>query len=841
MLFLGLHLVMGFCLGQSLPFGVGKSKFQLSGAKSNLMANSDPAMRDQARNEDEMKAQSQLVHAETMKRSGEIRGALKGYLQALMYFEKVNQQSQQTGVLLEIGDLYELWEVPERAVEYYNRAMIKINAHKVKDFSINELNLKMAECYQKLEKYEKAEYFFSESLQHCKKLQNKTSYRFVLTHLSELYQQQNQTDKLLDVSLEILEIEKQAGDVHSYSKASNNVGFICKAKGEWARSMDYFSQAIEMEKVLEKPDAKTLISTYVNRASVYNQKGRYALAQSDLQAASRIAAKDNDYVQLADLHNFTAMIYYNTHDYQNAYRNCNQGVKYGQKSGSLDVQVRNYKTCALILEKLGDYKEAIDYQRLCSDLKDSIFLEEKRKSSETLLKRLNIERTEKELKLLLTDAEKSEIEYQKLRLEAEKKQKNLELLTKENALQEITFKTQSLEKEKALQHYQMVAQKQATEKKLEAMALQQKNAEFQMVLTKQELDKRSKQSKIKLLEQDKQLLEKNKKLQMSKLESQTTREKYFKAIVILGSMALVGVVFGLFQIRNTNSSLKLKQAEVEQANSTLGELNQLIVNKNRSITDSINYARSIQESILPDRSLWNSVFPDSFIYFKPKDIVSGDFYFLTQARNKWFLAVSDCTGHGVPGAFMSLIGHNLLTRIIETQGISDPAEILHELDIQVNRTLKAQSKESRDGMEMALCVFDFEAGQMEFASSMLPLYGMADQGFFELKGSRYSIGGDNGSTAKTFKTHTLDLSQTSALYLCSDGYQDQLGGPDSRRFSSSRLKMLLNGIHQKPLVSQNKLIEFTMADWLSKEHQLDDLMVIGIQLHRNPDSGLPKV
>lgn len=830
-----------FLLTLTLLFGVERVQGQLlpveserrkstSNLKTDLLSVTNPETADKYRDVEESKAQTQLARAVAMRQKGEIRGALKGYFQALTYYEKVNEQSRQTGILLEIGDLYEAWEVPERAVDYYNRALIKINAHKVKDFSTNELNLKLAECYQKLDKYEKAEFYFSESLQYYKQLQNKTSYRFVLSHLSDLYRQENKMDKLLETSLEIAEIEKQIGDFHQLSLAYNNVGFICKAKGEPDKALDYFSQAFELERKTSKPDTRALISICINRASVHNQKGKYELAKSDLMAATRLAQAENNLEQLADLHNFVALIHYNTQDYQNAYHNCELAVKYGQKSGNRDAQVRNYKTFALLLEKLGDYKEAYDYQRLCADLKDSIFYDERHRAKETLLKRLNIERTEKELKLLLTDAEKSEIEYQKLSLEAEKKQRDLELLTKENELQEFTFKTQSLEKEKALQSYQMQTQKLATEKKLEAMALQQKNAEFQMALTKQELDKRSRLSKIKLLERDKQLLQKNKRLQLSKLESQTTREKYFKAIVILGSMALVGVVFGLFQIRSTNSSLKQKQAEVEEANTTLEGLNQVIINKNRSITDSINYARGIQESILPNRTLWEKAFPQSFIFFQPKDIVSGDFYFLTQARGKWFLVVADCTGHGVPGAFMSLIGYNLLTSIIEIQGISDPADILQELDIQINKTLKAQSSESRDGMEMALCVFDFEAGSMEFASSILPLYGIGADGFFEIKGSRYSIGGDLAHSHKVFQKHTLDLTKTTSVYLSSDGYQDQLGGPEHRRFSSNRLKMLIQGIHQKPVEVQNRLVQLTMKEWLSQEKQLDDMMVIGIQL-----------
>lgn len=773
---------------------------------------------------------SQLAKAEELRQKGEIRGALKGYFQALTHFEKQNDQDRQTGVLLDIGELYEGWEMPERAVDYYHRALVKINSHKVKDFNTNALSLKLAQCYQKMERFDKAEFYFSTLLDQYRTVQNKTAYKLVLSSLSDLYRQENKSAKLLEANLELAEIEKESGDPHQLSIAYINLGFIYRSQNEMDKALNYFSLAYETEKNTGVPDTRALISININRAAVQNQKGKFQEANLDLMAAVRIAEAGNDLAQQADLRNLIALVHYNTRDYQKAYHNCELAVKLGRKSGNREVLVRNYKTFSSILQKLGDFEEALEYQHLCDDLKDSLFYDERQKTQQTLLNRINVERTEKELKLLLTDAEKSEIEYQKLSLEAEKQKQDLELITKENELKEFTYKTEALEKERALQAYQLQTQKLATEKKLEAMALQKKNAEFQAALAQQFFDRKSKQHQILLLKQDKKLLEKNRKLQMSKLESQNARERLFKALVILGSMALVGVIFGLIQIRSSNNSLLQKQVEVEKVNNQLEELNRLVNNKNKSITDSINYARGIQESVLPDRKVWAEAFPNSFIFNKPKDIVSGDFYFLTKARNKWFLAVADCTGHGVPGAFMSLIGSNLLTSIIEIQGVSDPGEILQRLDHLINRTLKAQSPESRDGMEMAICVFDYEAGQMEFASSLMPLYGFGDQGFFEIKGNRFSIGGDIAHPNKLFQKHLIDLKKTSVIYLCSDGYQDQLGGSDNRRFSSKRLKQLLQGIQHKPVEVQHKLIQFTMEEWLNGQKQLDDLMVVGIQL-----------
>jgi serine phosphatase RsbU (regulator of sigma subunit) len=338
-----------------------------------------------------------------------------------------------------------------------------------------------------------------------------------------------------------------------------------------------------------------------------------------------------------------------------------------------------------------------------------------------------------------------------------------------------------------------------------------------------------------LWEQEKKLLEKNRTLQQSKLEAQTNRERYFKAIAILVALIFVSGLYGLFQIRLKNQSLQASKKEIEAANLALAGLNEEIQTKNNSITDSIYYARGIQEAILPEKEKWKSIFPDSFIFYKPKDIVSGDFYFLTQHRNKWFLAFADCTGHGVPGALMSMIGHNLLTSAIEIHNQTDPGVILLEVDEGIRKTLKTQTSHSRDSMELGICIFDFEADQMTFAGSMRSLLVFQNGALEEWKGDRHPLGSDQ-TKIKNFTLFQRNISSIDAIYMFTDGYQDQLGGPEVKRFSSARLKALLTGAQGKSMMVQEKLLEFTMKDWVGEGRQLDDMMVLGIRL-QSPSAG----
>jgi len=770
---------------------------------------------------DESSARELIRQALEFEQKAELRNALRAFFQALNFYEKTNNQVQQVAMLQEIGQLYERWEVPERSIDYFQRALIKINSHGIKTTSLGDIYFKLGESYAGLEKYDLAERNFLDAL-----TQNgSTAFRKkCLASLSEIYMNQKKFDQVLITNLEIIEIEKKSGPSPDLSLALNNVGFIYKSLGDYDKALSYINQALENETSLKSKDMSGIISMRVNMASTLNQQKKFQAALSELFRALKMAETNRDPLQQAEIRNYIALIYFNTQDYQNANFHCAEAVKLSKRSGDAEIQIKTYKTYGIILEKLGIFKEAYECMDKCNALKDTVFHDAHKKIQEKLLKRLNIERTEKELKLLLTDAEKSEFELQKLSLEAERKQQDLELVTKQKELQEVQYKTLAFANEKALQISLLQSQKLKNEKMMQEMALQQ----FESAVSGEKLERKNRESRILLLEQEKKILEKNRKLQESKLHVQSTRERYFKAIGILIALVLVSVMYGFVQIRAKNNTLYRKQKEIEQANASLEFLNNEIYTKNTSITDSIKYARGIQEAILPEPEKWKSAFFDTFIFYQPKDIVSGDFYFLTQSQKKWFLAFADCTGHGVPGALMSLIGHNLLTSIIEVRGVTDSETILKEMNEGLRKTLKTQNNESRDSMEVGICIFDFENDLLEFAGSMRSLIGIRNGELFEWKGDRHPLGADS-AMHKQFQKHTCSIRSLDVIYLCSDGYQDQLGGPEQKRFLSSRMKSLFQGISQKPMSVQGKVVEFTMKEWIGDGRQLDDIMVIGIR------------
>ncbi len=254
--------------------------------------------------------------------------------------------------------------------------------------------------------------------------------------------------------------------------------------------------------------------------------------------------------------------------------------------------------------------------------------------------------------------------------------------------------------------------------------------------------------------------------------------------------------------------------------------------KNKSITSSIQYARKIQEALLPSDQLFKKLLPDSFILFKPKDIVSGDFYWITERNNKVFVSAVDCTGHGVPGAFMSLIGFDILGNIIKVQGVEKPSEILNILSMGIENTFHREEEDYllKDGMDLSFCVIDCEKRQLEYAGAFNPLYLIRDNKLIETRADRFSIGLKHELHEQNqFTNHSISLEKGDMIYLFSDGYPDQFGGPNGKKFMYRRFRHMLLTIHKLPLQEQKDLLEESIEAWKGKNDQVDDMLVIGIR------------
>jgi serine phosphatase RsbU (regulator of sigma subunit) len=295
-------------------------------------------------------------------------------------------------------------------------------------------------------------------------------------------------------------------------------------------------------------------------------------------------------------------------------------------------------------------------------------------------------------------------------------------------------------------------------------------------------------------------------------------------LTMVGLLIMSGiVVFIKIRERNLVREKRVLESRVKERTLALSEANEELAMKNKDILDSITYAKRIQLSILPP----DIPFDDVFILFKPKDIVSGDFYWVTSAGGREFLAAVDCTGHGVPGAFMSFIGYTSLNKIVIEQGIYHPATILDHLNEEVAHTLHQKGEDIvNDGMDIALIAYEPATNQLEYAGAFNPLVLIRKGEILETKADRFAIGRATGKD-KQFTNHTILLEKDDAVYIYSDGYGDQFGGPEGKKFKTSNLKELFVSIQDKKMDQQREVLDSTIENWREGHEQIDDILVMG--------------
>lgn len=289
------------------------------------------------------------------------------------------------------------------------------------------------------------------------------------------------------------------------------------------------------------------------------------------------------------------------------------------------------------------------------------------------------------------------------------------------------------------------------------------------------------------------------------------------------------------KLEQQNIEITAQRDEIETQHRIAVEQKEHIEGQNKSIKDSIQYAQKIQSAILPPDSILRELVDELFILYKPKDIVSGDFYWIKQVNKYIVIVAADCTGHGVPGALMSMLGISYLNEIVQTKEITQANQILNELRYQIRHSLRQHGlpDESKDGIDMALCVIDTKNRKMQYAGAYNPLYIIrADQDMPELKeikADRMPVGYYQGKV-KSFSNHNIPLEVGDIFYIFSDGFVDQKGGPDNRKFMSKNFKNLLLEIHEQPMHDQQSILDKTLTVWMGNNPQMDDILVIGFRV-----------
>lgn len=297
------------------------------------------------------------------------------------------------------------------------------------------------------------------------------------------------------------------------------------------------------------------------------------------------------------------------------------------------------------------------------------------------------------------------------------------------------------------------------------------------------------------------------------------------------------------EVEGNNEITRLSQKfnmMIDELEKYYNELEQMVKDRTakieeqkRHIMDSIYYARRIQTAILPANEHINSYLENSFILYRPKDIVSGDFYWFYKTKDQVMISAVDCTGHGVPGAFMSIVGYNQLNYAVNVKKATRSDDILNNLNEGVIETLSSESThESKvmDGMDLALCVFDNELKNLQYSGANNPLILIRDNELIQYRADKFPIGAYEGQLQQLFTRVEIPLKKGDCLYIFSDGYPDQFGGPRDKKLTTKKFKQLLLDIHNEPMEKQKELLNNSLEEWMGEGEQIDDILVIGIKV-----------
>ncbi len=796
-------------------------------------------------------------------------GATSYFLQSLVLYELLSNKKKIGLQHVNIGDVYKAWKAFQKAKEHYSEALKIFNDGKEIPYQLRALK-GFADCSFILQDLPTAEQNYAKILQISRANNNNNEASSALQDLSLCSKEKSDFETALKYSLEryqMLGTSKNGSLEHAL--VANNIGFLYKQSKNNAKAVEFFRTALDMLAKInaEKRGADAVVLD--NMGVVQVNLGDFKKAKSYFKDALTVHEKNNDKEGIASSYNYLAACDYVANQNDLALEEVETAIEMGIQNKTYEQLAESYKIQSEIFSAMGDFKRSQEAYKKYQDLKEQIETQKQKEAEAAQAAIIAAEKKENEFKLLMADQEKKELELKQLQLETEKKQgeiqlqqQQLALLTRDKELQNTQIYNQKLEKERALQTLEITEGRLKEEQRQRQIDDLEKEKELQASTIKQkELEQKEKQKALELLESDKKL-----KDQMLSEQERIQKYNYYFYGLILFVFIAVGFAFyqkqkanrvlakqnveireQQEQIRVKNEELLASEEELRQNNEELmatqeimrsqkellEAVNTEIAQINTNLFDSIRYAERIQFAVLPAMNIFQKAFPDTMIFFLPKDIVSGDFYWTATVNNMTFCAVVDCTGHGVPGAFMSMIGSTLLNEIVNQKAVYQPAAILKNLNKAIVKALKQDEKENRDGMDVCLMRTEKSPDNdahtlITFCGAKRPLYVINDENFVELKGDRKSIGGSqNEETA--FQDQVITVPPNTVLYLTTDGYADQ-NNEKREKVGSKAVKELIKEIFKKPFNEQHKAFEAFLNEHKQYEKQRDDITILAIRI-----------
>jgi serine phosphatase RsbU (regulator of sigma subunit)/tetratricopeptide (TPR) repeat protein len=620
------------------------------------------------------------------------------------------------------------------------------------------------------------------------------------------------------------------------SDALNNIGYVYKTKGDIDLALKYYHESLKIhQEIGDKPGTATSLN---NIGFVYRSQGNVYLALEYYQKALSIQEELNDHEGMASLFNNIGIIYYDQLDYDNALKYYQRSLKNDYevdykrgiantlnniglvyyKKGNKTEALKHYTKSLEMKQELGDKVGiAISYNHIGELFESQDNLLEAREYYEKALTILEQQGDKKWVGFVLKDLSDLLLKLGEVKLAEQYALKSFKISQELGFPANISNAAQTLSKVNKLKgNYK------------EALELFELHSMMKDSILNNDLIKNTKNQQLKYeFEKNQAIKDAEHKKDLEIAAEKQNKQKmisYGIAIVLIIVVVLLGIIFNRLNItKKQKQVIEEQKLVVEASKSQLEE-------KNKEVMDSINYAKRIQDALLKAEEHESKHLPPHFILFKPKDIVSGDFYWALEKENHLYLAAADCTGHGVPGALLTMLGNSFLNEINAVDKLLTPAEILNQLRSKIISELKQTGRdgETNDGMDISLMRLNIETNQLQWAGANNSLYMIRQGELEEIKPDKQPIGYNHKMV--DFTNHSFEINQGDYICIFTDGFADQFGGPKGKKYKYNTFKNKLLEIYQNPMNEQKQLLAKEFELWKGNLQQVDDICVIGIRV-----------
>lgn len=697
--------------------------------------------------------------------------------QALTHSKALEFKKGEWQASLFLGKYYRRNNFPEKAVDFFHQAYMLLPESAMLSNRI-EILLGLINMHNRLNQEAEALDYALTFLQLTAKAEAEHYRATAHMLVAKQYIVVEKYTEAREYVMQAHQIDSLRGNRYGLAVSLNSLGAIFNKERRYQEAITHYAQAQTIFESLHETKQIALVNS--NLGEVYTSLKDYKKALNLFINSYEVIRKENDVESEISTLRRISNVHYLQENFKAALRYELEAKQLAESESYKAFLAPIYSQLSHIYENLDNYSEALNYAWLYAHIQDQVQKENQ-----------DLALAERESRHTLAQ-----------------KERELELLTKEKSLRDAQHARDELFINSAVAVVAMVL--------LLAFVLYRRNREKQRanaLLYKQKKEVEGKRQELELLNQ----------AMLRQKEEITTQRDSLKA--------------QHKQLSVQHEEIATQKNELAGLVEALNRTNVVLASKNQQVTSSINYAKRIQDAMLPSERDIQNVLPDSFVFFKPRDIVSGDFYWFTVIEEFIFLAAADCTGHGVPGAFMSMMGEAYLSQIVTELRVSSPALILERLNRSIQKSLRQGETQNRDGMDVALTVIDQSKNILRFAGAHNPLVYVQNGELHYIRGDRKSIGGRIMRTEK-FKEHQMEIRKSLTFFLYSDGFQDQFGGEKGEKYYSRRFREFLFAGSELAFNAQKQRLDEEFTTWRGTQHrQLDDVLVIGAKV--SPSCLLP--